>query len=88
MKRKTLRRRHCEAKLRLKKSADEIRWGHKFRRQGNSWIDQKFKSSMTLRNISRGSDEFAALDSGVRSIAQQLGGEVIVVSKGKAYLIK
>lgn len=62
--------------------------GHKFRRQGNSWVDQKFKSSMTLRNISRGSDEFAALDSGVRSIAQQLGGEVIVVSKGKAYLIK
>jgi hypothetical protein len=62
--------------------------GHKFRRQGNSWVDQKFKSSMTLRNISRGSDDFAALDSGVRSIAQQLGGEVIVVSKGKAYLIK
>ncbi|HBB97811.1 MAG TPA: hypothetical protein DC054_20715, partial [Blastocatellia bacterium] len=62
--------------------------GHKFRRQGNSWVDQKFKSSMTLKNISRGSDEFAALDSGVRSMAQQLGGEVIVVSKGKAYLIK
>ena len=62
--------------------------GHKFRRQGNSWVDQKFKSSMALRNISRGSDEFATLDSGVRSIAQQLGGEVIVVSKGKAYLIK
>jgi len=62
--------------------------GHKFRRQGNSWIDQKFKSSMTLKSISRGSDEFAALDSGVRSIAQQLGGELIVVSKGKAYLIK
>ncbi|HEY0347084.1 MAG TPA: zf-HC2 domain-containing protein [Pyrinomonadaceae bacterium] len=62
--------------------------GHKFRRQGNSWIDQKFKSSMTLKNISRGSDEFAALDSGVRSIAQQLSGEVILVSKGKAYLIK
>lgn len=62
--------------------------GHKFRRQGNSWVDQKFKSSMTLRNISRGSDEFAALDSGVRSMAQQLGGEVIVVSRGKAYLIK
>ena len=62
--------------------------GHKFRRQGNSWVDQKFKSSMTLKNISRGSDEFAALDGGVRSIAQQLSGEVIVVSKGKAYLIK
>jgi hypothetical protein len=62
--------------------------GKKFRRQGAAWVDQKFKSSMTLKNVSRGSDEFAALDSGLRSIAQQLGGEVIVVWKGKAYLIK
>jgi hypothetical protein len=62
--------------------------GKKFRRQGNAWVDQKFKSSMTLRSISRGSEEFAALDSGLRSIAQQLGGEVIIVWKGKAYLIK
>jgi hypothetical protein len=62
--------------------------GRKFRRQGNSWVDQKFKSSMSLKKISRGSDEFSALDSGLRSIAQQLGGEIIVVWKGKAYLIK
>jgi putative zinc finger protein len=62
--------------------------GKKFRRQGSAWVDQKFKSSMTLKNVSRGSDEFAALDSGLRGIAQQLGGEVIVVWKGKAYLIK
>ena len=62
--------------------------GKKFRRQGVAWVDQKFKSSMTLINVSRGSDEFASLDSGLRSIAQQLGGEVIVVWKGKAYLIK
>jgi hypothetical protein len=62
--------------------------GRKFRRQGNSWVDQKFKSSMSLKKISRGSDEFSSLDSGLRSIAQQLGGEIIVVWKGKAYLIK
>jgi len=62
--------------------------GRKFRRQGNAWVDQKFKSSMSLKNVSRGSDEFSSLDSGLRSIAQQLGGEVIVVWKGKAYLIK
>lgn len=62
--------------------------GRKFRRQGNSWVDQKFKSSMVLKRISRGSEEFNALDSGLRSIAQQLGGEVIVVWKGQAYLIK
>jgi hypothetical protein len=62
--------------------------GHKFRRQGKAWIDQKFKSSMTLKSVARGSDEFDALESGLRSIAQQLGGEVIVVWKGKAYLIR
>jgi len=61
--------------------------GHKFRRQGNSWVDQKFKSSMTLKSVARGSDEFDALDSGLRSIAQQIGGEIIVVWKGKAYLL-
>lgn len=62
--------------------------GHKFRKQGKAWVDQKFKSSLSLKNVARGSDEFAALDSGLRSIAQQISGEVIVVWKGKAYLIK
>jgi hypothetical protein len=62
--------------------------GRKFRKQGAAWVDQKFKSSMTLKSVSRGSDAFDELDSGLRSIAQQLGGEVIVVWKGKAYLIK
>ena len=62
--------------------------GRKFRRQGNAWIDSKFKSSMSVKSISRGSSEFASLDSGLKSIAQQLGGELIVVWKGKAYLIR
>ena len=62
--------------------------GHKFRRQGNSWVDEKFKASLSLKNVSRGSDEFSSLDSGLRSIAQQISGEIIVVWKGKAYLIK
>jgi hypothetical protein len=62
--------------------------GHKFRKQGAAWVDQKFKSSMTVKAVSRGSDEFNELDSGLRAIAQQFGGEVIVAWKGKAYLIK
>ena len=62
--------------------------GRKFKRRGNSWVDSKFKSSMTLKTISRGSGEFDALDSGLRSIAQQISGEVIVVWKSKAYLIR
>jgi len=61
--------------------------GRKFRRQGSSWIDLKFKTSMSLRTITRGSDEFASLDSGLRSIASQLSGEIIVVWKNKAYRI-
>jgi hypothetical protein len=62
--------------------------GHKFRRQGNAWVDTKFKSSMSITNVSRGSDAFRALDPAARSMAEQLGGEVIVVSKGKAYRIR
>lgn len=62
--------------------------GRKFQRQGSAWVDVKFKSSMSVRNLTRGSDEFASLDSRLRSIAQQLGGEVIVVWKGKAYRIQ
>jgi hypothetical protein len=62
--------------------------GRKFRRQGNSWVDTKFKSSMTVKSISRGSSEFNALDSGLRAMAQQLSGEVLVVWKNKAYLIR
>ncbi|HSP63866.1 MAG TPA: hypothetical protein VLQ90_12845 [Pyrinomonadaceae bacterium] len=62
--------------------------GHKFRRQGNAWVDSKLKSSMPITNVGRGSDAFRALDPAVRSMAEQLGGEVIVVSKGKAYRIR
>jgi hypothetical protein len=62
--------------------------GHKFRRQGNGWVDTKFKPSMPLKSIARGSSEFNDLDSGLRAIAQQVGGQVLVVWKNKAYLIK
>ncbi|HEY6045953.1 MAG TPA: zf-HC2 domain-containing protein [Pyrinomonadaceae bacterium] len=62
--------------------------GRRFRRVGNAWVDLKFKSSMPVTTVARGSGDFAALDSKVRSIAQQLGGEVIVVWKGKAYRIR
>jgi len=62
--------------------------GRKFKRQGKAWVDSKFKSSMSVRNVARGSDEFDKLDSGLRSIAKQLGGEIVVVWKGKAYRIR
>ena len=42
-------------------------------------------------NVSRGSEQFRALiadEPALRSIAEQLGGEVIVVWKGTAYRIR
>src|SRR5687767_14884425 len=62
--------------------------GRKFKRQGNAWVDSKLKSSMSVRIIGRGSEEFDNLDSGLRSIAKQLSGEIVVVWKGKAYRIR
>ena len=62
--------------------------GRKFKRQGNAWVDVKLKTSMPIRTISRDSEDFEKLDSGLRSIAHQLSGQIIVVWKGKAYRIK
>ena len=62
--------------------------GRKFKRQGNAWVDAKLKSSMSIRTVARGSEEFDKLDSGLRSIATQLKGEIVVVWKGKAYRIR
>jgi Putative zinc-finger len=62
--------------------------GHSFRREGSAWIDTRFKSSMPIINVSRGSEEFQSLDSSLRSIAAQLSGEAVIVHKGKAYRIR
>lgn len=61
--------------------------GHSFRKQGGAWVDSQFKSSMSVTTVKRGSDAFRALDSGLQSIVNQLGGEVLVVWNGKAYRI-
>jgi len=63
--------------------------GRTFRRQGNTWIDTAYNSSMTITNLPRGSEQYRSFtedDSGLRAIGEQLGN-VIVVWKGKAYRI-
>ena len=62
--------------------------GRKFKRQGNEWVDVKLKPSMLVTSISRGSEDFEKLDSGLRSISQQFSGPFVVVWKGKAYRIQ
>lgn len=65
--------------------------GRRFRRQGNAWIDTAYESSRGATNVARGSEQFRALladEPGLRAIVQQLGGEVVVVWKNRAYRIR
>ena len=62
--------------------------GRQFRRQGDAWVDTAYNSSRTTIHVARGSEQYRALladEPGLRAITQQLGGEVIVVWKGRAY---
>ncbi len=65
--------------------------GHRFRREGNIWVDVKYKSSMSMTGVRRGTDRYRALIADVPElgrIAEQLGGEIIAVVKGRAYRIR
>jgi hypothetical protein len=65
--------------------------GRRFRREGNAWVDTAFEASRGATNVSRGSEQFRALmadEPGLRAIVQQLGGEVVVVWKNRAYRIR
>lgn len=77
-----------------KKAADEEETrsigGRRFKRQGSLWIDTVYESSRATINVKRNSDQFRALvadEPGIRTIANGLGGEFIVVWKNKAYRI-
>ncbi|MGB7922218.1 MAG: hypothetical protein WCF57_03135 [Pyrinomonadaceae bacterium] len=64
--------------------------GRQFRRQGDAWVDTAYSSSRSTISLARGSDKYRAVVSdepAIRNIAEQLGGVVIVVWKGKAYRI-
>ncbi|MFN2491365.1 MAG: hypothetical protein ABR501_00595 [Pyrinomonadaceae bacterium] len=64
--------------------------GRQFRRHGNTWIDTAYTLSRATINVARGSEQFRALvadEPTIRTVSQQLSGEVIVVWKGKAYRI-
>ena len=81
------------AKAKQDSDDDETRSvsGKRFRRQGNIWVDSTYESSRATISVSRGSEQFRALvadEPGIRTIASQLGGDIIVVWKGKAYRIR
>jgi hypothetical protein len=78
-----------------KKKASEVEtrtvMGKQFIREGDAWVDSAYESSRATVRVVRGSDQFRALvadEPGIRTIAGQLNGVVIVVWKGRAYRIQ
>ncbi|MBV9240463.1 MAG: hypothetical protein JO314_00515 [Acidobacteria bacterium] len=61
--------------------------GKTFHNSNGAWYDNAYHGQSTT-NVHRGTDEFTKLDSGLRSIANELGGVVVVVWKSKAYRIQ
>jgi len=61
--------------------------GKTFKRTNNAWYDSAYKGQPTI-NITRGTKEYKKLDSGLRGIAENLGGTVVIVWKEKAYRIQ
>ena len=65
--------------------------GRRFRREGSIWVDTGFDSSRPTVNVTRGSEQYRALiadEPEIKTIAEELSGEVIVVWKSTAYRIR
>jgi hypothetical protein len=65
--------------------------GHRFRREGGAWVDVNYKPSMASTGVRRGTDRYRALVADIPEIgriADQLGSEVTVVVRGRAYRIQ
>ncbi len=74
------------------KDAPETRsaGGRRFRKDGSVWIDLAYNGGATT-NVSRGSEQYRALiadEPGIKTIADQFEGDIIIVWKGRAYKIK
>ncbi len=64
--------------------------GRQFIRRDGAWVDTAYRSQATTV-VRRGSEQYRALvadEPGLRTIAHELGGEVIIVWKGRAYRIR
>ncbi|HEV8426602.1 MAG TPA: zf-HC2 domain-containing protein [Pyrinomonadaceae bacterium] len=65
--------------------------GRRFRKQGGVWVDTAYDSARNTVNLTRGSEQYRALiadEPSIKTIADQLDGEIIVVWKGQAYRIR
>ena len=65
--------------------------GRRFRKQGGIWIDTAYDSSKDTVSLTRDSEQYRALvadEPAIKTIADTLDGEIIVVWKGHTYRIR
>jgi len=65
--------------------------GRHFRKQDNAWIDSAYDSSKSVTTYTRDSEAYRSLtadEPAIKTIAEKLDGEVIVVWKGRQYRIR
>ena len=65
--------------------------GRRFRKHNGVWVDTAYDSSKDAVTLSRGSEQYRALvadEPAIKTIADQLEGEIIVVWKGHTYRIR
>ena len=64
--------------------------GHRFRKQGNAWVDLAY-DGRSVTTVVRGSEQYRALiadEPGIHTIVQRFSGEVLIVWNGRAYRIR
>lgn len=64
--------------------------GRRFRKQRGIWVDTAYSGATTV-NLTRGSEQYRALvadEPEIKTIAQKLDGQIIVVWKSRAYRIR
>ena len=65
--------------------------GRRFRKSAGVWIDTAYNSSAEITNVARGSEQYRALvadEPAIRTIAEELDGQIVVVWKGRTYRIR
>ena len=65
--------------------------GRRFRKEKGVWIDTDYDSARATVNLTRGSEQYRALvadEPTIKTIADQIDGEIIVIWKGRAYHIR
>ena len=65
--------------------------GRRFRKEGGVWIDTAYEAPRNAMTLARGSEQFRALiadEPQIKTIADQLDGEFIVIWKGRVYRIR